>query len=146
MNMQIEDYIGYLLVQICKAHHDLAEVGLSELGLHTGQEMLLLQLYAEDGLTQSQLAERGCVEPPTITKKVDRMESSGFVTRRPDPNDARVSRVYLTEDSKALEKSVVGVWSRLEERLLEGLTEAEQVLLRRLLMQMLENLKSEQKP
>ena len=144
--MHIEDYIGYLLVQICKAHRDIAETGLNELGLHTGQETLLLQLFKQDGLTQTQLAERGCVEPPTITKKVDRMENSGFVQRRPDPDDARVSRVYLTESSKTLEEPVGAVWSQLEARLTAGLTETERVLVRRLLLQMLDNLNREPKP
>jgi DNA-binding MarR family transcriptional regulator len=144
--MQIEDYLGYLLVQLIKAHHDLAEKGLNDLGLHTGQEMILLQLYEQDGLTQTQLAEMGCVEPPTITKKLSRMESSGFVCRRTDPDDARVSRVYLTENSRALEKPVVEVWSQLEARLVEGLTDTERALLRRLLVQMLDNLSRELKP
>jgi hypothetical protein len=45
-----------------------AEGALNKLGLHTGQEMLLLRLWLEEGIPQSQLAASIGVEPPTATK------------------------------------------------------------------------------
>ncbi len=137
---QIEEFLGYQIVQVCRAHRNQAATALGELGLHAGQEMILFMLWLEEGLSHSQFAEQMCVEPPTITKMLQRMETAGLVERRPDPDDARVSRVYLTEHGRSLERQVVDAWRQLEERTLKGLTQAEQVLLRRLLVQVHSNL------
>lgn len=137
---QIQDYIGFQLLQIHKAHRQLAEEDLNKLGVHTGQEMILLQLWIEEGISQSQLAACMEVEPPTATKMLQRMERAGLIERRPDPEDARVSLVYLTERGRTLEQPVLDVWRQLEARTISGLSLTEQTLLRRLLLQVATNL------
>lgn len=137
---QIQDYIGFQLLQIHKAHRQLAEEDLNKLGVHTGQEMILLQLWIEEGISQSQLAACMEVEPPTATKMLQRMERAGLIERRPDPKDARVSLVYLTERGRTLEQPVLDVWRQLEARTISGLSLTEQTLLRRLLLQVATNL------
>ena len=139
---QLEEHVGYLLVQVCKAHRQCAESALNEHGVHAGQEMILLQLYSGEGIPQSQLAEALCVEPPTVTRMLQRMEASGLVERRADPADARVSLVSLTEQGRQAELPILRAWDELEARLVAGLTDMEQALLRRLLMQALKNLNS----
>lgn len=137
---QIKDYIGYQLLQVHKAHRQRAEAALNKLGVHTGQEMVLLQLWIEDGIPQSQLAACMGVEPPTATKMLQRMERAGLIERRPDSEDARISRVYLTERGRALEQPVLDIWKQLEAETASGLSLVEQALLHRLLQQMLTNL------
>ena len=137
---QIQDYIGFQVLQVHKAHRQRAEAALNKLGIHTGQEMVLLQLWIEEGIPQSQLAASMEVEPPTATKMLQRMERAGLIERRADPEDARVSRVYLTARSRALEQPVLSVWKQLEAQTVAGLSLTEQILLHRLLIQVLTNL------
>lgn len=137
---QIADYLGIQLIQAHKAHRHQAEEAFNKLGIYPGQEMILLQLWNEDGLPQSQCAACSGVEAPTMTKTLQRMERAGLVERRPDPADARVSLVYLTEQGRALVQPIIASWKQLEEQTVQGLTEAEQALLRRLLTQISANL------
>lgn len=137
---QIQDYIGFQVLQIHKAHRQRAEAALNKLGIHTGQEMILFQLWIEEGIPQSQLAASMEVEPPTATKMLQRMERAGLIERRTDPEDARVSRVYLTARGRALEQPVLNVWKQLEAQTVADLSLTEQALLHRLLMQVLTNL------
>jgi DNA-binding MarR family transcriptional regulator len=137
---QIQDYLGFQLLQVHKAHRARAETALHKLGLHTGQEMLLLRLWIEEGVPQSQLAASMGVEPPTATKMLQRMEHAGLIQRRPDPQDGRISRVYLTARGHALEQPVLEVWKDLEAQTVAGLSATEQALLHRLLMQVSANL------
>jgi DNA-binding MarR family transcriptional regulator len=102
-----------------------------------------MQLWQQDGLTQSQLAETLCVQPPTIHKMLSRMEASGLVRRETDAEDSRVSRVYLTAEARKLRDSVDQVWATSEAQTLRNLTTEERVLLRRLLLQVLSNLNAE---
>jgi len=106
---------------------------LAEVGLHVGQEMVLIELWHCDGLRGGKLACRLGVEPPTVTKMLRRLEDSGLVERRPDPADARSFLVYLTEEGRALENPVVRLWERAEEKTLAGLDAAERRELGRLL-------------
>ena len=137
---QIQDYIGFQLLQVHKAHRQRAEAALNKLGIHTGQEMILLQLWIEEGIPQSQLAASMEVEPPTATKMLQRMERARLIERRADPEDARVSLVYLTALGRSLERPVLDVWKQLEAQTVAGLSLTEQTLLHRLLMQVLTNL------
>jgi DNA-binding MarR family transcriptional regulator len=137
----LQDFIGYRILQIHRAHRNRAETAFNELGLHTGQEWVLFQLWQEEGLTQSQLVNALHVEPPTVTKTLDRLEKAGLVERKQDPEDARVSRVYLTPAGRALELQVRKVWEELEAETVQGLSDVEVALLRRLLDQVDRNLR-----
>jgi DNA-binding MarR family transcriptional regulator len=134
------DTVGFAIAQCCKAHRGAVDTALRRIGLHVGQEMILVQLWREEGLTQSQLVERLGVEPPTVTKMLQRIEQDGIVERRPAPEDARVSRVFLTERGRALEHEVAHAWSCVEQRAVAGMTAEERMLLRRLLIQVRTNL------
>jgi DNA-binding MarR family transcriptional regulator len=89
----------------------------------------------------TELARRLQVQPATITKMLQRMEKAGFVERRPDPDDQRVSRVYLTGEGRAVRAGVQQVWHQLEEEAFAGFTPDERLLLRRFFVQIRENLK-----
>jgi DNA-binding MarR family transcriptional regulator len=136
----LSESISYLIAQVCKAHHNCANDVLSQIGLYAGQEMFLLSLWYEDGLTQSQLVEHMCVQPATVSKMLSRMERAGLVERRGDLDDNRVTRVYLTERSRSLKQSVEEAWRELEERTVADLSLEERLLLRRLLLQVQKNL------
>ncbi len=133
-----QNYIGFLMIQIMREHRQRAEVALNKLGLHVGQEVILCLILDNEGQTQSQLAENLGVEPPTITKMLTRMGT--LVERRTDSEDARISRIYLTEEGRALQPQIAIIWKDLEERTMQGLSEPEQLLLRRLLAQIRQNL------
>lgn len=135
-----EQGIGMLLVQIARVQRNLVAAALDDLDIHVGQEHLVYRLAIEEGVSQAQLADALCLDASTVTKMLLRLERDGVVERRPDADDARISRVYLTARGRALVKPVLDVWNEMEERLVQGMSEAERVLLRRLLLQVLSNL------
>ncbi len=135
-----QNSVGMALAQLCRANRQYVDDELRKIGLHVGQEMILFQLWAEDGLSQSQFAEKLCVEPPTVTKMLQRMEAGQLLVRRPDPDDARISRVFLTEKGRSLEEPVKKIWEELDTRSMSGISLPEQMLLRRMLLQIHENL------
>lgn len=132
--------INFLLGLIGRLQRTQLNEALAGIGVYAGQERFLWHLWREDGLTQSQLVERLCVQPPTVSKMLDRMEKAGLVTRRPDPDDSRSTRVYLTEQGRRSQSAVSEVWMSIEQRLTQGLSVEERLLLRRLLLQVHQNL------
>ena len=127
--------MSYLLAQVCKLHRQRADELLNEIGLHVGQEMLLSGLWQKEGITQTELAEYVKIQPATVTNMLQRLERGGFVERRSDVADQRISRVYTTEKGRNMEEAVEEAWSQLEQESFAGLNAEEGVLLRRLLLQ-----------
>ncbi len=138
--MNIQESIGYLLAQAAKEHRSRVSTAFSDLGIHVGQDMVLLCLWKEDGLTPSELASRLKVEPGTVSKVLSRMEKVDLVTRRSDPEDARSYKVYLTERGRALREPVESRWQEVEDRMVEELSPEEKVVLYRLLSRVRNNL------
>lgn len=133
--------IDLLLAQVCHLHRSRAHQRLEALGLYRGQPPLLFALWRQEGLTHTELAERLQNTPSTISKMLRRMERAGFVVRRADPEDQRVSRVYLTEVGRAIQSEVQAALRALEAETFAGLTPEERDVLYRYLQRLRENLK-----
>ena len=138
-----QDHLGYLVTRVCQAFRGARAGRLSEIDLHCGQDLLLLMVSAEAGLTPSEVAERLAVEPPTVTKMVQRMEKAGRLQKRADPADARAVCLHLTEAGRRLQAEVHACWDDLEAQATAGLTVEERIVLRRLLLHLLANLSGE---
>lgn len=130
-----------LFAQICRLKHSRVQNLLEALGLYEGQPALLRSLWEEEGLTHTELARRLHVRPATVTKMIQRMEKSGFVEKRPDPADQRLSRVYLTSSGRSIQEAVRCVWHTLEAEAFAGFSGEERAVLQRLFRQIRENLR-----
>jgi len=103
-------------------HRALADSLLAPLGLHTGQEVLLLELAEQGPRSQAQLAASSGCEPPTITGSVRKLEAAGLVVRRPSATDGRVTMVELSAQGHDLLPRLRAAWRQLAEQTVAGLT------------------------
>jgi DNA-binding MarR family transcriptional regulator len=116
---------GAAFREAARAVRDGRVRALRAYGLHAGQELMLAQLWREDGLTPGELAGRIGLETPTVTRMAQRMERAGFVRRQPDTADRRLVRVYLTETGQRLRAAVPAALARADEAALAGFSPAE---------------------
>ncbi|MCG8501947.1 MAG: MarR family transcriptional regulator [Firmicutes bacterium] len=134
------EHLERLLRQVAHIHFKRTHMYLEKIGLYKGQPRLLRLLWVQDGRTQKELAEEMNIQPATITKMVRRMQNAGFVVRKSDLEDMRVSRIFLTDSGRQIRKEVENIHQTLYEESLKDFTVEEKVLLRRFLMQIKENL------
>ena len=134
---EIREHIDKISSQMRRQYSEM----LRELDLHVGQDNLLCKLWTADDITQMQLTELLNCEPSTVTNMVKTLEKKGFVYRKKDPVDGRVSRVYLTEKGLAVREPITQIWRKQQDKLLKGLTEENRVLLNEFLQQMEKNLR-----
>lgn len=125
--------INYLFVQVAKAHRARTHELLSELGLHVGQEMILVVLTKHGDLTLSELADRLEVQPPTITKMVQRLENADVVRREACKHDSRSSSICLTAKGKTLQSKIEKIWQQVEKEFFGNLTAHEKASFQALL-------------
>lgn len=86
---------------------------------------ILATLRFNEGVTQQDLAGRLLVTKGNVCGVLHRLEAEGLVERRPDPDDGRANRLFLTQAGKRrvgmvlpdhddLIAKIFGAWSRGE--------------------------------
>jgi len=95
--------------------------------------LILNALTHERLATQVDLARSLGIEGPTLTRHLDNLEEAGLVERRRSDEDRRAVRVALTPSGEAAYTSLRVAVGAFNDRLLEGISEAEQAQLRELL-------------
>ncbi|WP_431039364.1 MarR family winged helix-turn-helix transcriptional regulator [Streptomyces sp. P6-2-1] len=114
-----------MVVRVARLHRMLAGQLLREVGLHVGQELVMLELWERGRLRQVDLAEILGADAATVTRTVRRLEQAGFVRRVPSPTDGRSVLVEPTVASFGVRRRVEELWDVLESWLTEGLGEDE---------------------
>ena len=137
---QKAETIGYIMAGVCKLVRHHAHGRMEKLGLYRGQNFILHRLWHEEGQTQTALATSLNVSPATVTNSLQRMERDGIIERRPDLEDQRVSRVYLTDRGRALREHAEAAWATIESTACKGFTDDERAQLITLLTRMRANL------
>ena len=120
--------LGRLLLAAQLADTRLAN-GLVKHGLQPGWFDLLAALRRAGKpyeLNPTELMRATMLSSGGITKRLDRLVEAGMLERRADPDDRRGTRVRLTRRGKASIDAAVATHVANEERLLDGLTQAEQ--------------------
>jgi DNA-binding MarR family transcriptional regulator len=102
-------------------HRARAAQLLAPLGLHPGQEALLLELDRTGPRIQAQLSEALGCEPPSVTLMTRKLEAAGHIKRTPDPADKRATVVALTDSGKALAGQIQQLWLTLAEETIRDL-------------------------
>lgn len=121
MNFERADALNRAIRLIAMKHRAMAEAALAELGLHAGQEALLLELGAHGPRTQVQLASALGCEPPSVTLMAKKLEAAALIARRRSSSDGRAIIVELTDEGCALMGQLKEVWRRLAEETVAGL-------------------------
>jgi DNA-binding MarR family transcriptional regulator len=75
---------------------------------------ILIPLFEQDGLRMGELAELARLSKQTMTTMVRLLEREGLVTRRPDPDDRRAARIYLSARSRRFAAVVAAVLAELD--------------------------------
>ena len=94
--------LGFLVADIARLLRRSMDRRLQSLGLTQAQWRAIVHLSRSEGMTQAALAESLEIQPITLTRLVDRMESAGWVERRTHPLDRRAVQLYLTAQSQPL--------------------------------------------
>ncbi|MFI5645978.1 MarR family winged helix-turn-helix transcriptional regulator [Kitasatospora sp. NPDC051705] len=113
------------LFRAARMHRITAANLLRETGLYPGQEVLMMQLWAQGEQRQADLIKTLALDPSTVTKMLQRLEQSGFVTRSPSPHDRRAVVVKPTRAGQALRDRVQQAWRDLEAITAAGFTQGE---------------------
>jgi MarR family transcriptional regulator, organic hydroperoxide resistance regulator len=94
---------------------------LQPTGLKVTQYSMLVNIVRNKDITISHLGEVMLLDQTTVTRNVDLLKKSGFVTLTKDKNDSRTKTISLTD--KGIEKlnEARPIWLQLQERFLHDI-------------------------
>jgi MarR family transcriptional regulator, organic hydroperoxide resistance regulator len=98
---------------------------LAVYGVSLPQFDVLATLAHGEGITQQELAERLLVTKGNVVGLIDRVSAAGWVERRPDPEDRRANRLYLSDAGRQLVAKASPCQIALLRKVFGTLTEAE---------------------
>lgn len=122
-----EEHIGRLIVRVRtllsqRLQHELSSHGV---GITTQQWGLLSVLIEDDGISQTQLAERAFKDKPTTTRMLKLLEKKEFITRQRDAVDQRAYQVFLTPKGELVVQDAVCLAMKVMQEAQENLSEQE---------------------
>lgn len=137
-----EQSVQRLLMKVTHCYFRKSFQQLHKTDIHPGQLPILNILSHKEGLSQREIARCLRIKPPTVTVSIRRLERIGIVHREQDPQDQRVSRIYLTEKGKSITRQLRRQLEENERVMLRGFDSEEIDLVQRYLNQMINNIET----
>jgi len=122
-----DDRLIYLIIT---AQHRLRmhirdELAAAGVKITLVQAGILFLLMEETGRAMSELGRLLSLDNSSITGLIDRLEKSGFVQRKTNPNDRRISLVHITPQGTGEVNQAKTVIARINEEIKADFSDAE---------------------
>lgn len=121
---------GYLPALLAQATHLISgefHRVVSAQGFSVSEWRVLATLAGGEPISIGRLAEITTIKQPTVTRLLDRMQDKGYVRRRANDGDRRVTLVGITRSGSRIAARLIPLAKAHEQRVLEpfGLQRAE---------------------
>lgn len=131
--------------KVMRLHFSLIHAELDKLGLYPGQPHLLTSLMKNDGQSQKEISTCLLIKPATMTVMIKRLEKNGFIYKKPDKIDGRISRIFLTDKGRDACTRLKEVSDNIDEICLKDFSKKDSEELNILLNKMKTNLETHKK-
>lgn len=136
------DSLGRLIYLTAQEIKNFAEKLLKPYELTLEQFHLLKNMSPDSGMSQRQLGDLVNKTPANITRILDRLEQKNLILRHNQPEDRRVTHVFLTDQGSRLIEEVFAIFESFSSQLTQDTTEEEQEISRNVLNRIGRNIKS----
>ena len=137
-----EKSFGYVLVDVTRLFRKHFDRRAVPLGLTRAQWRALKAISHTPGMSQTELAEFLEMEAIPVGRVIDRLQQSGFVERRADPNDRRRWLLHVTEKSHGVIDEMEQISRELRREAQRGVKAADMQTMIDVLTKMKENLQA----
>lgn len=135
-----EESLGYAVNLLGRLFARALDRRLNRHGVTLGQFPILLVLWEQEGITQSEIARRLDIEQPTVANTLKRMERDALVSLSPDPGNRRQVLIGLTDKGRDLQAPLIAEAQAVNARASQGLGAADSERFFALLRHMAANL------
>lgn len=105
-NLDANLRFGFLTHDVSRLRRIVVDRALKPQGITRAQWWVLAYISRREGMTQTALAAQLDLTKVAVGGLVDRLETGGFIERRPDERDARARQVFLTRSGQKLVSTI----------------------------------------
>lgn len=136
------DALGFLLLDVSRMLRQAFErrIATAGIGLTPGEARALIHARVLEGSRQLDIAHRMGIEPMTLSTYLDRLQSLGFIERRPDPADRRAKLIHTTPAAADIITSIRIEQIELMQLVTSGIGEEDLALMRERMKRLRANL------
>ncbi|WP_414831646.1 MarR family winged helix-turn-helix transcriptional regulator [Afifella sp. YEN Y35] len=138
--MEHKTSLGFLITDAARLLRRRFEQNSRQFGMTAAQLHIMGRLSKIEGINQAGLAALLDMEPITVCRHVDRMETAGLIERRQDPNDRRVRTLHITDKGRELLPDMRNLANEIFEEAQSGLSEGTRATLLTALERIVSNL------
>lgn len=113
--------LAFAINDVARLLRTYADQRAAQFGMTRAKWAVLARLDRFEGLKQAELAEMLDLQPISLTRLLDGLAGNGLIERRPDPEDRRAKRLFLTPAARPLLKRLTELGEDLMETALAGL-------------------------
>jgi MarR family transcriptional regulator for hemolysin len=139
--MSIRRDLAFTINDVARLLRNYADQKAAQFGMSRAKWAVLARLDRFEGLKQAELADMLDLQPISLTRLLDGLSNNGLIERRPDPDDRRAKRLYLTQAARPLLEQLSTLGEELTEAAFAGMDEAEEAVLLQRLSAIKENLR-----
>ncbi|MFJ8475581.1 MarR family winged helix-turn-helix transcriptional regulator [Kitasatospora sp. NPDC094011] len=114
-------HLFFWITQVAGRRDRLLAQEFRPYGVRVAEWRVLLSVAVRPGISLKETAEHATVDPTTLTRTVDGMARSGWLTRSPDPADLRITRLELTPAGRGMLGRLWPVADRVNRQACAGL-------------------------
>jgi MarR family transcriptional regulator for hemolysin len=115
---------AFTLMDVARLMKTYADQRARQFGISKAQWGVLMRLQLAEGLNQAELAEMLDLQPITLTRLLDVLASNRLIERRPDPNDRRANKLYLTPAARPLLEQLNELGADMMSNVLDGIDQS----------------------
>lgn len=119
--------VGFLLAKTHAGLRAAVDAALAPHDLTIVQFSLLTMLAVNPGKSSAELSRVFCVSPQSVAPLIGRLESEGYLERRPHPVHRRVIECWITPKGAAILDATRPVIAQVESHLLRAELSAEEI-------------------
>lgn len=102
MSLDLKRQLVAQLIETSRLLRNHIDQRAKERGTTRAQWIVLFRLRQQEGLSQVDLADVLELQPITLVRLLDRLVDHKLLERKPDPNDRRANRLFLTPKGRKL--------------------------------------------
>jgi MarR family transcriptional regulator, lower aerobic nicotinate degradation pathway regulator len=130
---RVEEQIGHLIRRAHQRASAIFDAVMRDFDVTPVQFAALAKLHELGTTSQNLLGRMVAIDPATMFGVAARLAKRGLVRQRPDPSDARLVLLDLTDEGRAIVEGMKSVGAEVSARTLEPLSPEEARQLTRLL-------------
>ena len=121
--------LAFTIDDVARLLRNYADQKAAQFGMSRAKWAVLARLDRFEGLKQAELADMLDLQPISLTRLLDGLSDNGLIERRPDPEDRRAKRLYLTPAARPLLEQLSVLGEALSETAFAGIDPADEALM-----------------